>query len=142
MSKLFSLTKNHLFFLFLLGSITALRSQNPPYINALEQAQGQLPGVNITPNRSQLDAPPKVIIRGYSTWNNNGPLYVIDGVQTEDSGLFNSLNPYDIKSITVLKDASASIYGARGANGVILVKTKEAAYTKKRNKKRKKLKKK
>lgn len=127
--------------LLLLG--TASQAQNPPYINSLEQVQGQLPGVQITPNRSEIDAPPKVIIRGYNTWNNNQPLYVIDGMQTDDATLFNSLNPYDIKSVTVLKDASAAVYGARGSNGVILVRTKEAAYKKeKKSRKRKKKKRK
>ena len=120
----------------------ASQAQNPPYINSLEQVQGQLPGVQITPNRSEIDAPPKVIIRGYNTWNNNQPLYVIDGMQTDDATLFNSLNPYDIKSVTVLKDASAAVYGARGSNGVILVRTKEAAYIKKNSRKRKKKKRK
>ena len=120
---------------------TASQAQNPPYINSLEQVQGQLPGVQITPNRSEIDAPPKVIIRGYNTWNNNQPLYVIDGMQTDDATLFNSLNPYDIKSVTVLKDASAAVYGARSSNGVILVRTKEAAYKKKKNSRKRKKKK-
>ena len=126
---------------FLSFMSVSLWSQNPPYVNVLEQAQGRLTGVNITPNRSQIDAPPKVIVRGYTTWNNNAPLYVIDGVQTADSYLLNSLNPHDIKSITVLKDASAAIYGARAANGVILVRTKEATYSPRKEKKKKKRKK-
>lgn len=122
------------FWIVVIGIQKTSYSQLPPYVNALEQGQGRLSGVQITPNRSQIDAPPKVIVRGYTTWNNNSPLYVIDGVQTTDGSLFNGLNPYDIQSITVLKDASAAIYGVRGANGVIIVRTKEAAYAqKKRN---------
>jgi len=119
-------------------------AQKPPFVNALDQSKGRLTGVQIVQDRSRMDAPPKVIVRGYNTWNNNAPLYVIDGVQTEDPTLFNSLNPYDIESVSALKGPSASVYGARGANGVIIVKTKEAAYAskkslkKKRKKKRKK----
>ncbi len=125
--------------LLLLGSVS--QAQNPPYVNSLEQVQGQLAGVQITPDRSEIDAAPKVIIRGYNTWNNNQPLYVIDGMQTNDATLFNNLNPYDIQSVTVLKDASAAVYGARGSNGVILVRTKEAAYKKKKNSRKRKKKK-
>ena len=129
-------------FISLLLLITASQAQNPPYVNSLEQVQGQLAGVQITPDRSEIDADPKVIIRGYNTWNNNQPLYVIDGMQTDDATLFNNLNPYDIQSVTVLKDASAAVYGARGSNGVILVRTKEAAYKKKKKSSRKRKKKK
>jgi len=68
-----------------------------------------------------------VVIRGASTFNStpgvNSPLIVIDGVP-RDNDILSSLNPQDIESVTVLKDASAAIYGARGANGVILVTTK------------------
>jgi len=60
-------------------------------------------------------------VRGNSTLNENSPLIVIDGIPGRD---LNSLNAADIESITVLKDASAAIYGARAANGVILVQTK------------------
>lgn len=63
-----------------------------------------------------------LLIRGKSTFNNNSPLVVIDGVA--DRGSFGRLNPEDIESISILKDASAAIYGARAANGVILVTTK------------------
>src|SRR5690606_37043050 len=63
--------------------------------------------------------------RGIGTVNNNGPLYVIDGVSTRDQNL-NSINPNDIESVQVLKDASAaSIYGAQASNGVIIITTKK-----------------
>src|SRR5690606_4659458 len=62
-------------------------------------------------------------IRGQNTMGNNSPLIVVDGVPSLLGGL-DKLNPNDIESVSVLKDASASIYGARAANGVILVKTK------------------
>jgi len=65
-----------------------------------------------------------VRIRGFGTINNNSPLYVVDGVPTQ--GTLNQLNPYDIESMQVLKDASAaSIYGARAANGVVIITTKK-----------------
>ena len=65
-----------------------------------------------------------VRIRGFGTINNNSPLYVVDGVPTQ--GTLNQLNSYDIESMQVLKDASATaIYGARGANGVVLITTKK-----------------
>lgn len=64
-------------------------------------------------------------IRGIGTINNSDPLYIIDGMPTDQNGL-ESVNPYDIESIEVLKDAaSGAIYGARAANGVILVTTKK-----------------
>ena len=66
-----------------------------------------------------------VRIRGINTINDNGPLYVIDGVSTRNQDL-SSLNPNDIESMQVLKDASsAAIYGAQAANGVILITTKK-----------------
>ena len=107
------------------------------FVNSLEQVQSQLSGVQIIPDRSRMDAPPKVLVRGYNTWNNNQPLYIIDGMQTQDAQIFNSLNPNDIKSVTVLKDASAAIYGSRGSNGVILVRTKEGVYKNSKKKKKK-----
>ena len=122
--------------------ITPVWSQNAPFVNSLEQVQSQLSGVQIIPDRSRMDAPPKVLVRGYNTWNNNQPLYIIDGMQTQDAQIFNSLNPNDIKSVTVLKDASAAIYGSRGSNGVILVRTKEGVNknsTKKKKKKKKRI---
>lgn len=84
--------------------------------------QSQTPGVNITQNSGQPGESFKVTIRGLGTVNNSSPLYVIDGVAGGD---INTLNPSDIESIDVLKDAASSaIYGARAANGVILVTTK------------------
>lgn len=62
-----------------------------------------------------------------ATYGSNDPLYVVDGmpVDPDSGGMLSSVNPYDVESITVLKDAAATaIYGSRGANGVIIVKTK------------------
>lgn len=90
--------------------------------NALQALQGQAPGVQITSYSGQPGAPMNVIIRGKGTVGNFSPLYVVDGVQTND---ISYLNPADIESIDVLKDgASAAIYGSQAANGVILVTTR------------------
>ncbi|WP_446772822.1 TonB-dependent receptor plug domain-containing protein, partial [Macellibacteroides fermentans] len=84
--------------------------------NALGALQSQSPGVNITQSSGQPGEGFKVVIRGLGTVGSSGPLYVIDGVAGGD---INALNPSDIESIDVLKDAaSAAIYGARAANGV------------------------
>ena len=91
--------------------------------NALEALQSQTPGVQITQSSSQPGKGYKVYIRGIGTTGNATPLYVIDGVP---GGSLDDINPNDIESIDVLKDAaSAAIYGARAANGVILVTTKQ-----------------
>jgi TonB-linked SusC/RagA family outer membrane protein len=90
--------------------------------NALQALQGQAPGVQITSYSGQPGSSMNVVIRGKGTVGNFGPLYVVDGVQASD---ISYLNPADIESIDVLKDAaSAAIYGSQAANGVILVTTK------------------
>lgn len=87
----------------------------------LQAMQGQMPGVNITSESGQPGAGMKVNIRGLGTVGNSGPLYLIDGIK----GDIANVNPADIESIDVLKDAaSAAIYGAQAANGVVLVTTK------------------
>jgi TonB-linked SusC/RagA family outer membrane protein len=91
--------------------------------NALEAMQSSTPGVQITQSSSQPGKGYKVYIRGIGTTGNATPLYVIDGVA---GGNLDDINPNDIESIDILKDAaSAAIYGARAANGVILVTTKQ-----------------
>jgi len=91
--------------------------------SAAQQLQGKTPGVYIGQTGSPGSAT-MVRIRGVNTVNDNGPLYVIDGVATRNQNL-SSLNPNDIESMQVLKDASsAAIYGAQAANGVILITTK------------------
>lgn len=93
-----------------------------------QQLQGKTPGVYIGQTGSPGSAT-MVRIRGINTVNDNGPLYVIDGVSTRNQNL-SSLNPNDIESMQVLKDASsAAIYGAQAANGVILITTKRGAGT-------------
>ena len=89
--------------------------------NPLQAMQGQTPGVTIQSTSGQPGSSMKVQIRGLGTVGNSGPLYLIDGI----AGDISTLNPADIESIDVLKDAaSAAIYGAQAANGVILVTTK------------------
>jgi TonB-linked SusC/RagA family outer membrane protein len=91
-------------------------------VNALGALQSQSPGVNIVQNNGFLNAGYKVNIRGIGTTGSSSPLYVVDGVA---NGSIDNLNPSDIESIDVLKDAASSaIYGARAANGVILITTK------------------
>ncbi len=95
--------------------------------NALTAMQSTSPGVQITQSSTQPGKGYKVSIRGVGTIGTSSPLLIIDGINsgTADDGL-NGLNPNDIESIDVLKDAaSAAIYGARAANGVILVTTKQ-----------------
>ncbi|MBO8456202.1 MAG: TonB-dependent receptor [Bacteroidetes bacterium] len=91
--------------------------------NPIKALQGKVPGMNITADGNPSGSS-TVRIRGVGTLNNNDPLYIIDGVPTK-SGM-HELNGNDIESIQVLKDAaSASIYGSRAANGVIIITTKK-----------------
>jgi len=92
--------------------------------NPMQDLQGKIAGVDIT-NDGSPGGGTVIRIRGIGTLNDNDPLYVIDGVPTMNG--LQVLNPNDIESIQVLKDAaSASIYGSRAANGVIIVTTKKA----------------
>lgn len=85
--------------------------------------KGKVSGVQITQSSGQPNSDSKVRIRGIGTVNNSDPLYIVDGMPVD--GGINYLNPVDIESVEILKDAaSAAIYGARAANGVVLVTTK------------------
>lgn len=91
--------------------------------NPMKAIQGRIPGMNITSDGSPSGSA-TVRIRGIGTLNNNDPLYIIDGVPTK--GGMHELNGSDIETIQVLKDASsASIYGSRAANGVIVITTRK-----------------
>ena len=91
--------------------------------NPMKALQGRVPGMNITADGNPSGSA-TIRIRGVGTLNNNDPLYIIDGVPTK-AGM-HELNGNDIESIQVLKDAaSASIYGSRAANGVIIITTKK-----------------
>lgn len=99
-----------------------LSKQTEP--NPIKGLQGRIAGVNISTDGSPSGGNTKINIRGIGTLNNTDPLYVIDGVPTK--GGMHELNPNDIESIQVLKDASsASIYGSRASNGVIIITTKQ-----------------
>ncbi len=106
------------------GATTQVKGDDIMKLNtttALQALQGQTPGVNIAATSGQPGADMNVTIRGLGTIGNSQPLYIIDGV----AGDMTLLNPADIERIDVLKDAaSAAIYGAQAANGVILVTTK------------------
>ncbi len=109
------------------GAISKVKSEdleNMP-VSRLEQSlQGRTSGVRVTSSSGQPGAGATVRIRGTTSINNSDPLYVVDGVPIE--GGIEYLNQSDIESIEVLKDAgSAAIYGARAANGVIIVTTKQ-----------------
>ncbi|MDH7461680.1 TonB-dependent receptor [Chitinophagaceae bacterium 26-R-25] len=98
--------------------------KNSPVGNPTKALQGRVPGVFITTDGSPQGGA-TVRIRGVGTLGNNDPLYVIDGIPTKLS--LQDLNPDDVESIQVLKDASsATIYGSRAANGVVIVTTKKA----------------
>ena len=86
--------------------------------------QGQVSGVAINTNSGSPGGSSSIRIRGLSTFGDNDPLILVDGVVYDSEGL-NALNPNDIESINVLKDATAGIYGVRAANGVIIVETKK-----------------
>lgn len=100
-----------------------ISESNPNMLNSL---QGKVPGVQISTDAAPGGGGTKIRVRGMSTMNGNDPLYIIDGVPTTEN--MNSLSSSDIESIQVLKDASsASIYGSRAANGVIIITTKKGS---------------
>ncbi|WP_246082231.1 SusC/RagA family TonB-linked outer membrane protein [Spirosoma lacussanchae] len=120
----------------LTGSVATVKQaqlQERPAPSLNQALQGRLPGVQVNNNSGRPGGRTTVRIRGFSSINtSNNPLYVIDGVilpqgtQNQFSNAIDYINPNDIVSVEVLKDASSTaIYGARGANGVILVTTKK-----------------
>lgn len=108
------------------SSISAKDLKDIPINSAAEALNGRLAGVTATTAEGSPDAAIRIRIRGgMSITQDNSPLYIIDGVQIENG--LNTISPQDIQSIDVLKDAAATaIYGARGANGVIVITTKSA----------------
>ncbi|PXX30390.1 TonB-dependent receptor [Arenibacter sp. ARW7G5Y1] len=104
------------------GMITSEDIAQQPSVNPLQNLRGKIAGVTVFSNSGAPGGNNKVLIRGQGTINaSTQPLYVVDGVQTDN---IDYLNPSDIVSMEVLKDASsAAIYGARGANGVVLITT-------------------
>ncbi len=96
-----------------------------PVLGVDQALQGRAAGVQVTNSTGAPGADVDIRIRGVASVNGSSPLYIVDGVPIE--GGLNLLAPGDIASITILKDASASIYGARAANGVVLITTKRGA---------------
>ncbi|MCD7899074.1 MAG: TonB-dependent receptor plug domain-containing protein [Bacteroides sp.] len=120
----------------LTGSVSSVKSSDitlTPTSNALEAIQGKIPGMDIVRESGSAGSGVKIMIRGTKTLGftdskgekirNTDPLFIIDGVQ---GGSYEDLNPADIESIDVLKDASSTaIYGSQGANGVVIITTKK-----------------
>ena len=114
------------------GSATVVKSSDIAKVQSSEPTralEGLVAGVQMTTSSGSLGAQPSIIIRGIGTMSaSSTPLYVVDGVPY--GGDLNNINPSDIESMTVLKDAASnSLYGARGANGVIMITTKKARHS-------------
>lgn len=117
----------------MVGSVTTVKSEaikNAPSSSALDQLQGQVAGLAVmTTGGVAGDNNVSMTLHGQGTLSSSGePLYIIDGIQSSARAI-QSMNPNDIQSVTVLKDASAtSIYGSRAANGVVFITTKAGSY--------------
>ncbi len=120
----------------LTGSVASISQkdfQNIPATNIEDLVANKLPGVQITPAGGRPGAGSSILIRGGSSLSaTNNPLFIIDGIPIEGSnngpGILSQLNPNDIESFTVLKDASsAAIYGSRASNGVVIITTKKGS---------------
>jgi TonB-linked SusC/RagA family outer membrane protein len=114
------------------GSISSVKGadiQNLPVSSVTQALDGRASGVNIVRNDGSPGAAPSIRIRGTGTINDANPLVVIDGVPSSNPDALSDVNPNDIASVEILKDASSSaIYGTRAANGVVLVTTKKGSY--------------
>ena len=109
------------------GSVKSTELMQRPAINVEQSLAGRIAGVNVSTNSGRPGGRTAIAIRGFSSINaTNDPLYIVDGVIWTDG--ISNLNPNDVESIDVLKDASATaIYGTRGSNGVIIVTTKRGS---------------
>ncbi|MCV9929892.1 TonB-dependent receptor [Flavobacterium sp. LS1R49] len=108
-----------------ISSVKAKDLENLPITRVEQALQGRVSGVSIAANAGQPGSASTIRVRGFTTLNNNDPLWVVDGVVVDNGGI-GYLNQSDIESIEVLKDgASGAIYGSRAAAGVILVTTKK-----------------
>ncbi len=116
----------------LTGSLSSLKSEQLTQLSAIDvtqSIQGRASGVSVISNSGEPGAGTKIRIRGTGSVNNSDPLYVVDGFPVSD---ISHIAPHDVESMDILKDASAvAIYGSRGANGVILIKTKGGSFNKK-----------
>lgn len=109
----------------LTGAVTSMKNEDiviSPTNNAMEALSGKIAGLDITKTSGEIGEDVSILLRGSrSIYGDNEPLFIIDGIP----GSYNQLNPSDIESIDVLKDASSTaIYGSAGANGVIIITTK------------------
>ena len=112
----------------LTGAVTTMKTEDitiSPTNDVMESLQGKVAGLDITKSSGELGGGVKVLLRGSrSIYGDNAPLFIIDGLP----GNYDEVNPNDIESVDVLKDASATaIYGSAGANGVIIITTKRGA---------------
>lgn len=107
-----------------ISSVKASDMQDQQVTRVDDALQGRVSGVSVVQSSGAPGSAPQVRVRGITSINNSDPLYVIDGVVVDNGGLDN-INPNDIASIDVLKDASAAIYGSRASNGVVLITTKK-----------------
>ena len=110
------------------GSAEVIKSEKlkeRPIANVTKALDGMVAGVQTTSGSGQPGSGSSVVVRGYGSINSSqAPLYVVDGVPYD--GNISAINPNDIETMTVLKDASAgALYGSRGANGVIMITTKK-----------------
>ena len=110
-----------------ISSISARQITEMPITNVAQALQGRVAGIDVSQSGSKPGSVPTIRVRGRRSFRaSNDPLYVVDGIPL--SGGYEDLNPNDVQSIEILKDATATaIYGARGANGVILVTTKRGS---------------
>jgi TonB-linked SusC/RagA family outer membrane protein len=109
------------------GATSSVKGEELTKLNVprVDQAlQGQVSGVVINTNSGSPGGNTSIRIRGLSTFGDNDPLILVDGIIYDSEGM-NALNPDDIESINVLKDGTAGIYGVRAANGVIIIETKK-----------------
>jgi len=110
-----------------IASVSPEEIVTQPKANVVEMLDGRLPGVQIMSDNSPGGGT-SIRVRGFSTINSNDPLVIIDGIPASNG--LNGINPSDIETIQVLKDAaSASIYGSRAANGVVIITTKKGSDT-------------
>ena len=113
----------------MVGAISSVKTEEFGDVvvgNVAQLVQGKMAGVQVVNNSGLPGAGSRIIVRGIGSFTNGDPLYVIDGIQGGFNE-FNSISPYDVAEVTVLKDAVyTAIYGARAANGVVIVTTKRA----------------
>ena len=103
---------------YAVSQISSTENDAAVYSNMYDYLRGKVPGVYVGPENSMSS----IVVRGIGTLNSSTvPLVLVDGVEVNDIDV---VSPYDVYSVSVLKDASSSIYGVRGANGVILITTK------------------